>query len=182
MVRKTLAFLRWELTRWQRRIGWSLWGSALLLLVAGGFSYQAWKLGKENLSLIASNSLAKQVGGTPRPTQLVDENGLKTYYDFLPYEEERFFLVKRLLLSADKNGVLPSYVEYKLEAEKMTKVVRYQLTLPLKGDFSKIKNFLIEVLNENRSITIDSISLKRESIDRSEVEAKIQFSILMVRL
>ena len=90
-------------------------------------------------------------------------------------------LVRRLLLLAERQGVMLQQVDYKLEPEKLSHVSRYQLTLPLRGEYARIQSFLIDALNENRSVVIDSLSIKRESSERGDVDARIQLSIMMVR-
>jgi Pilus assembly protein, PilO len=181
MGRKALAFVHWEFLRLQRRWGWPLWLGIVLALATLWYGYQAWRLGEESKHLSAFRNGALRVE-PPRPSKPVGENDLKSFYESLPFEEERFSLVKRVLLSAEKQGVLLQQVDYKLEAEAQTNVVRYQLTVPLKGDFPSIQAFLVDVLNGNRSVVIDSLSFKRESVERGDLEARVQFSILMVRL
>lgn len=178
---KTVAFLHWELLRLQRRWGWPLWFGVVLTVTACWCGYQVWLLDAEAKRLATFHNGLPQVE-RPRPSKPVSENDLASYYEALPHEEERFALVNRVLQSAEKQGVLPKQVDYKLEAESLTKVVRYQLLLPLKGDFSAIQAFLVEVLNDNRSLVIDSLSIKREAVERADLEARVQFSILMVKL
>lgn len=174
-------WLRWQFARLQRRWGWPLWAALAMLAAIAVLGSLVWQLEAESKRLGAFRNGIVQPE-PPRPRKPVTESDLKSYYDMLPHEEERFTLVKRVLLAAEKHGVLPQHADYKLEGEAMTRVVRYQMSLPLKGDFSRIQAFLVDALNENRSLAIDSISLRRETVERSDVEARVQFSILMVQL
>jgi hypothetical protein len=176
-----LAWFRWQVLRLQRRWGWPLWFGLAVGVLAATLGYLAWQMDVEAKRLGAFRNGTARVE-PPRPTKPVTESELKTYYAALPHEEERFALVKRVLLAAEKHGVLPQQADYKLEAEAQTKVVRYQMSLPLKGDFGKIQAFLVDVLNDNRSVAIDSLNVKRESVERGDVEARVQFSVLMVQL
>jgi hypothetical protein len=180
MGTKAIAFLHWELLRLQRRWGWPLWVGFAMVALASWCGYQAWMLGEAAEQAVAFERVVPE-RERPRPRKPVSESDLLSYYEALPTEDERFALVKRLLLAAQAEDLLPQQVDYKLEAEAMTKVVRYQLVLPLKGDFSRIQAFLVEVLNENRSVAIDSLSIERESVERGDLEARVQFSIFMVR-
>lgn len=178
---KAIAFLRWEALRLQRRFGWPLWVGLGLVVAALWSGYQAWVFNAEAKRLLAGrNGLPMVV--SPRPTQPVTEDNLKIYYAALPHEEERFAVVKRILLAAERNGVVTQQVDYKLETDAQTRVTRYQMTLPTQGEFARIQAFLVDVLNENRSVTIDSLNIKRESLEQNEVDARVQFSILMVNL
>ncbi len=178
MVGQALAVLRWQALRLHRRRGWPLWAGALLAALVAWFGCQAWLLGNEARRLATLRSDAPRVEPA-RPGRPVTEDELKRYYEALPHEGERFTLVKRLLLAAEKNGVRPQQADYKLEAEPLTRVVRYQVTLPLKGDFGRIQAFVADALNENRSVAIDAFSARREAGEHGEVEARVQFSVLM---
>lgn len=180
MGTKAIAFLHWELLRLQRRWGWPLWAGIVMMALVSWCGYQAWVLGEEAKKAVAFDRSEPAIE-RPRPRKPVSESDLLSYYEALPSEDERFALVKRLLLAAQAQDLLPQQVDYKLEAEALTKVVRYQLVLPLKGDFSRIQAFLVEVLNENRSVAIDSLSIERESVELGDLEARVQFSIFMVR-
>lgn len=174
-------WLRWHFNRLQRRWGWPLWLALSMAIAALSLALLSWQLDTEAKRLGAFR-LGIVQAAPPRPSKPVTENELKAYYAALPHEEERFVLVKRVLTAAEKHGVLPRQADYKLEPEALTKVVRYQMSLPLKGDFGKIQAFLIEVLNDNRSLAIDSLNVKRESVELGEVEARVQFSVLMAQL
>ncbi len=176
-----LAWLRWRVQRLNRQWGWPVWIGLALVMAGVLLTYQTWQLEVESARLSASRKGGAQLDA-PRPKKPVTENELGAYYETLPHEEERFALVKRVLISAEKHGVLPQQADYKLEAEALTRVVRYQLSLPLKGDFARMQAFIVDVLNENRSVVIDSLNVKRESVERSDVEARVQFSVLMVQL
>jgi hypothetical protein len=178
MAGKTLALLRWQLVR-GLHIEWPVWAASALVMISSFFAYMGLELERENRSLLETEDIV-----LPTPRRLdrpAAGNGLEAYYAALPNEEERFILLKRVLLSAREKGVFPPQADYKLESEAMTKTTRYRLSLALQGRFSDIQAFLVDVLNENRSIAVDSISVKRESLEKPDVEARVQFSILMAR-
>ncbi len=177
----TSGWLRWQFIRLHRRWGLAFW---LAVILGGGtllLGFLSWRLQAEAERLAAFRNGVVRVD-PPRPKAPVTERELQSYYSVLPHEEERFALVKRVLIAAERNGVLPQHADYKLETEPMTKVVRYQMSLPLKGDFARIQAFLVEVLNDNRSLAIDALNVKRESAERGDVEAQVQFSVLMRQL
>ena len=134
------AWLRWQVQRVNRRWGWPLWAGFGLIAAVLVLTYLTWQLETESNRLSAFRRGGAQAE-VPRPKKPVTENELGAYYESLPHEEERFSLVKRVLMTAEKHGVLPHQADYKLEAEALTRVVRYQLSLPLKGDFGRMQAF-----------------------------------------
>ena len=179
MGRNPLTRLWWKITH-ESPLDWLAWVALLLVVIASWFLYEGWQLEKENRRLLSTNDIVPAVAFR-NSDRSGAESSVQDYYNVLPGEMDRFVLVKRLLLSAREKGLFPQRADYELEEESMTKVVRYRLSMPLRGNFSEIQAFLADVLNKNRSIAIDSINVKRESIEKPDVEVRVQFSILMAR-
>ncbi|MDR2506503.1 MAG: hypothetical protein LBD67_00670 [Candidatus Accumulibacter sp.] len=174
-----LTRLRWKIAH-ECPLDWPAWTALILVVIASWFSYESWQLEKEDRRLLSTSGIVPAVTFR-NPDHSKAGNSVQDYYNVLPGEMDRFVLVKHLLLSAREKGLFPQRADYELEGESMTKVVRYRLSMPLRGNFPEIQAFLADVLNKNRSIAIDSINVKRESIESSAVEVRAQFSILMVR-
>ncbi|MDR1276066.1 MAG: hypothetical protein LBL72_06770 [Candidatus Accumulibacter sp.] len=179
MDRKALDRLWWRIRR-VRRIAWPAWLALSLVLISAFFACAGLRIEKESRDLLAADGVVRATSPR-RATRTTPENALQAYYAVLPDEEERFILLKRVLLSAREQGIFPPQADYRLEGEAMTKVGRYRLSLALYGRFSDVQDFLVDVLNENRSIAVDSISVRRESPEKAEVEVRLQFSILMTK-
>jgi len=59
--------------------------------------------------------------------------------------------------------------------------LRYRMTLPVKGDARAIHRFMLAALRAHRTLALESAQFKRERIESSDVEARIQW-IVMTRL
>lgn len=69
--------------------------------------------------------------------------------------------------------------DYKGLRDVGTPLVRYQITLPVKGTYPQIRRFVAEILEEVPPASIDDISVKREKIGADVVEARIKISVYM---
>ncbi len=173
--------LVWQLRRWHRRQGWPLWVGAALLCTTFGVLTATMQMRTQVRLLRAEAPAQVQTVLPPRPIETGSADSLAKFYASLPPEAERFVLVKRLLLLADDNDVLPPAADYRLVAEPMTRLVRYQIGLPVAGDWRSVQAYVMQALNQMRFLTLDSLLLQREGADSPIVEGKLQFSVLMLR-
>lgn len=176
----SLIRLRWEGLRLYRRYGWPLPVVVLTAVLAVIIGWQGGLRSREG------NALAAELAhGASRPLQRPVEqysaDSLQQFYQSLPAEGERFAFLKAILLAAEKHRVLPPSADYKLRREPHTRLVRYQLTLPVEGRWGDMQGFLKTVLSAHRSAVIDALSLKRDGGDAERIEGRLRISILMVR-
>lgn len=69
--------------------------------------------------------------------------------------------------------------DYKVLRETGVSLVRYQITLPVKGSYPQIRQFIAEVLEEAPLASIDDVSIRRDKIGQNSVEARIKISLYM---
>ncbi len=75
-----------------------------------------------------------------------------------------------------QNQLLLEKGEYKLSREADFRLARYQVTLPVSGDYARVRGFVNDVLEAVPSAALDELTLKRESVDQPELEARVRFS------
>ena len=112
----------------------------------------------------ASADLARQIG---------------QFYAFLPSHDALPDQIKRLLANAEKHGLQLAQADYKAIPQANLAMLRYQIVLPVKADYPKIALFLQSALQEMPSLTLESMQLKRGSIEATEVEARLQLVLLV---
>ncbi|MBI3230489.1 MAG: hypothetical protein HYZ45_10015, partial [Burkholderiales bacterium] len=104
---------------------------------------------------------------------------LTQFYASLPSHDALPDQIKRLLASADKNGLQLSQADYKALPQANTAMLRYQIVLPVKAEYPKILSFLQSTMQEMPSLALESMQLKRAAIDSSEVEARLQLVLFV---
>lgn len=106
-----------------------------------------------------------------------DEQRISSFTNNLgEYQSSEQFL-QVIFNNASKAGIILSSAEYRSPAETNDQFRRYQLTLPLKGSYSQIRQFCRDTLIALPFASLDEISFKREVIGNSLLEARLRFTL-----
>jgi hypothetical protein len=92
-----------------------------------------------------------------------------------PVEEQLNAELGRLLELATKEGLHIPTGDYRLLAGKDGLFDRYVLNLPVKGSYLTIRRYVATVRREFPDLAVEDISLRRENIGSTEVEAQLRF-------
>jgi hypothetical protein len=114
----------------------------------------------------------------PAPKLSVDAS-LDTFYGFFPDIAGLPESLDKVYAAAAHQGVLLEQGEYRLINDRDGKFRHYQVTLPVKAAYPKVRSFVEEVLRELPSAALDQVSLKRESVAANVVEAQVKFTLFM---
>src|SRR5262249_2272198 len=72
--------------------------------------------------------------------------------------------------------------EYRFAREPGSKLVRYQMTLPVRGSYVSIRRFVVRALNEVPGLALDNLDLRRESVASRSVEARVLFTLYVAAI
>jgi hypothetical protein len=173
--------LGWEARRLARRTGAGAItgiGCALLALLAQWHSTQ---LDAQRIALTAQLNAAARTAATPPAPVVTTASGVAAFFDHLPPHDAIPDQLKELVRVARQSGIALTKAEYKPEQDANAGFLRYRVTLPVKADFAKVQSFLITALQALPTLTLESVAFKRERIEAGEVEARIQFVLLVRR-
>lgn len=92
-----------------------------------------------------------------------------------PGEEQLNAELGRLLEIAATEGLQVASGDYRMTPGKDGVFDRYVVNLPLKGNYLKVRSYVTAVRREFPDLAVDDISLRRENIGSSEVEAQLRF-------
>ena len=180
MARDALTLLRWNFAYGWRRMGWELVAVAVLLLASGLLLWQGRKLDHEAKSLHAA---MEERAHKPRPVlpggdATETARRLDAFLAQLPRDDELAALVKRLFLMAEKNRVRLAQGEYRPVHDAAAELIRYQITLPVKGEAAMLNGFMLDALAELPSLGLEGVAFKRESPTAGDIEARFRFFLL----
>lgn len=176
----------WELHRALRK-SWRRFGvsgvavaiAALLALAAGDLH-----LIQSERRARAETQLHAQPAQTERRPLLPRANArlqLKAFEDYLPRHAEIPTVIQDLIALAESEGLLLARGDYKPQPDHQAGLMRYRMTLPVKGEAAAIHRFMLAALKANRTLALESVQFKRERSDSGELEARIQW-VLLTRL
>ena len=80
---------------------------------------------------------------------------------------------------AERNGLSLNQGEYKATRDKVGRLVRLQMTLPVKGEYSQIRRFLSALPAETPIIALENVQFARQNIADSTVEARIRLALYL---
>jgi hypothetical protein len=174
------ARIGWEARRIGRRLGWSALLGAGLLALAAAAAWQSHAMMQRQQQLAVQVSAARSA----KPMAVAAGPGgaarqLAAFYAYLPAHDTIPDLLKQLVGIAEKNGVTLAKADYKPQPEDNADFLRYQVTLPIKADYAKVQGFIVGALRGLPTLTLDSVTFKREQIETGDVEARVQFNLLV---
>ena len=95
--------------------------------------------------------------------------------DRFPNEDQLNAELGRLIELATEQGVKLPNGDYRLMPGKDGLFDRYVLTLPVKGSYQSIRNYVTAVRREFPDLAVDDLTLRRENIGSAEVDAQLRF-------
>jgi hypothetical protein len=87
-------------------------------------------------------------------------------------------VVQHLFVLAGREKLVLKTGEYKIVTESATSTQMCRIRLPITGNAAAIQRFTLNAINEHRSLALESLSMRRERVDASEVEANVQFVLV----
>ena len=181
-ARPVMSRAAWTVKRALIRLRWPGLAGLGLVLFTAGLTFVAVQPARDRLhglndEMASLSSRLGQRGGASAPASRRSQ--LSNFYAFFPLTENVPELLGRVYRAANQNQLLLEKGEYKLSREADFHLARYEITVPVSGDYARVRSFVNEVLQTVPSAALDELSLKRESIDRPELEARVRFSLFL---
>ncbi|MGK5051206.1 type 4a pilus biogenesis protein PilO [Janthinobacterium sp. RB2P8] len=173
--------LQWQAQRLWRIVGWPSVIGATCLALAAFAVQQGDALDARQQQLAAQlATAARQSALLPAPITLdADADSLAAFHAYLPAHDSIPDQLKALLEVAQKSGVTLAKADYKPQEDGNTAFLRYQITLPVKAEYAQLQTFIVDALQALPTLTLDSVLFKREQIEAGEIDARIQFILLV---
>lgn len=173
----------WRVKRWLRlrsREG----AAGLVLLTAGLIFYVAiYRPAQAQLQQsLQEQSLATEDRRPARSTPDIEAQAtqqLATFYKFFPAQETAPGWLGKIYKAAEKENIALLEGEYREQRQQTGKLMRYQVTLPVKGPYVQVRRFVSDVLAEIPIASLDHISFERQRIEDPLIDAKITFTLYL---
>jgi Type II secretion system (T2SS), protein M subtype b len=105
---------------------------------------------------------------------------LATFYRFFEREESTTDWLAKLYAIADKSGVSLRLAEYQL-IKGPGRLDRYEIALPLSGDYAQIRAFLENALIEIPVLSLDQVNFRRKRTNDPNVETDVRLTLHVLR-
>lgn len=162
--------------RWPGLIGLALIGftAGLTVFAVEASRQRVDKLEREELALKAQ--LGKRATA-PRLT--TNRSQLSSFYAFFPLMDNLPELLGRIHAQAQRHHLVLEKGEYKLAHESNFRLARYQVTLPVRGDYSEVRSFVNDVLQAVPAAALEELTLKRENSELPDLEGRVRFVLFL---
>jgi Tfp pilus assembly protein PilO len=108
------------------------------------------------------------------PSSLLHEREA-AFYATLPQRAKAPELIRTVFAQAQKVGLSLAQAEYRMGEDKNGGYIAYQMVLPVKGPYVKLREFIEGVLVEIPCASLEEIAFKRESIGAASSDARLRF-------
>ena len=102
-------------------------------------------------------------------------------YEYLKKPETTTDWLAKLYAIGAATGVELQSASYKSQSTPGTRVERYEIVVPLTGSYTQMRDFLKRSLAEIPVLSLDQVSLKRESRREGTVQAEVRLTLHMVK-
>ena len=120
-----------------------------------------------------------QMSGSPVGAKGTLAEQLATFYAFFPPAQSSPDWLGKIHAAAKAKGLVLQSGEYKLERSADSRLARYQITLPVTGSYAQLRGFVGQVLADVPAAALEEITLRRESVASSRLEARIRLTLYL---
>jgi hypothetical protein len=164
-----------------QRSSWLLWLAALLVL--GAAALAAFGTARVDEALEDRNNELQRllkIAATPVKTEsapdlpLIDRR-FEQFRSVLDDKAEMHRLVSLMFTTAEKHAITLAQAQYKLDFDKAGAFYTYQVTLPVRGTYPRLRHFVDATLQAVPSAALEDVDFKRDGIGMAATEARLRF-------
>lgn len=120
-----------------------------------------------------------QAGLASREGTLTLDEQLAVFYQLFPGEHEATDWVGKIAAIAQRDGLALQQAEYKAERDKSGKLIRFQMNLPLQGEYPTLRRFLADLRTELPIVSLEQVQFERQKIGDPLIDAKVRLVIFL---
>lgn len=163
----------------REQLGWQGLAGVALLLVAWGFlNFALNPLEQETAQLSGNADLGHSNSGGYAGGSGGSQEDLETFFDSLPREKSITDVLAKIDATAEAAHVSFKQADYTLD-NKDSPLVEYVIDFPVKGEYPQIRAFLSSVLAGNPAMALDQVSIRRDKIGESILNANIKLTLFL---
>lgn len=105
---------------------------------------------------------------------------LAEFYRFFPEDAVMMDTLGRVYAAAAQENIVLEHGEYQLAPVLEGKLLRYNLNLPIKGPYTKLRRFIARVLQDNPSLALEGVSFSRQAAMEIGVAAQVRMTLFLI--
>ena len=176
----------WARRRWLHLFGWpGAVGAGLLsmctALYLSTIQPAQMRLNEVHESAVSIQERVQRAANGLNHSELAPAEQLAEFYRIFPNEKSLLPWLEKIFALAQANGIRLDQGEYKVTRDKVGKLLRFQMTLPVNSGYPQIRKYLNSLRAEIPIISMEHLQFERQKVNDSEVEAKIKLALYLER-
>lgn len=134
---------------------------------------------KERAETLQIQAQKPPSGDADAGKKMTGDQALQAFYDFFPMIDSSPFWIRELVRIAKKQNVELSSSEYRLINEQDARLARYEMVLPVRGNYAQIRAFIADALEAVPAMAISAIAIKREAVSSDRLELRLEINLFL---
>ena len=177
---------RRNVRRWLRSLGWQGILGVGLLVACATFYLSALQPAETRLREVRQSAASlseqiKQAGENMKSAERPAAEQLADFYKLFPGEKDLPDWIGKIFAAAQAQGLVLEQGEYKSSPDKIGRLVHYEITLPVKGEYPQIRKFLASLAKDVPIAALEQIQFERQKIAVATVDSKIKLVLYLER-
>jgi hypothetical protein len=176
----------WARRRWLSLFGWpGMLGTVLLVLCLALYISAVQpaqvRLNEAHESAISVQERVKRASIGLNHGELTAADQLAEFYRIFPDEKNLLPWLQKVFALAQAQDIRLDQGEYKVTRDKIGKLMRFEMTLPVRSTYPQIRKYLDTLHKEIPIMAMEHLQFERQKVNDSEVEAKIKLALYVER-
>ena len=120
-----------------------------------------------------------QAGLERKPETAADQ--LKVFYGMFPPEPAAAESLQKIYDAAAQNQITLPHGEYALADDPKADLLRYRITLPVRGTYEQVRAFIATALEAVPALALDDVDFQRQRVGETQVEGKVRMTLFLSR-
>ncbi|MEJ8834853.1 hypothetical protein [Ramlibacter sp. AN1133] len=104
---------------------------------------------------------------------------LRAFYAFFPLHTEASESLSHMFAAARESRLQLSRGEYAIVTDRQTGLVVYRMTLPVRGGYTQIREFVAASLKAVPALALDEVTFERPKISETQVQARVRLTLYL---
>ncbi|MDD5248618.1 MAG: hypothetical protein PHY45_06520 [Rhodocyclaceae bacterium] len=174
--------ITWEARRLMREVGWPGIAGVGLMLCVIVFRVEGMLPLREQVTQLQRDAdvLRAKLAARRTSSQAVNPaNQLSQFYEFFPDGNAMADTLERLQATAAAENLTLEQGKYRLASETIGQLARYDIVLPVKGAYPRVRRFIARALRENPSLALEGVSFGRQAAITIGVDAQVRMILYL---
>jgi hypothetical protein len=133
-------------------------------------------LQRADSALLAKANTGNSYRGLTDPRDELEE-----FYRHFPSEKNSPHWLGKMVEIASRNGMSLNHGEYSVSQDKVGRLVRFRITLPVQARYTQIRKFLSALNSEIPNMALENVQFQRKDVLDTNVQVKIKLQLYMVQ-